>query len=276
MKSHMFVGSTAMIMGLTSSALATVEGTRLYGDTYLVTDGAKTYSVLDVYIKASQSTDIVASVYGISSWKASWVQNQSLSFRQAGGSSWNPNYTDAAGAAWDSFVTAGIRTQTNDGYGANAIALTADPGFSNMNQANATKITGSSTGNGPGWYPSLGATASANPWCVVGFYNGATNIAKTQSNIAANGINAGGSLDNMFMLARLAIDMADVGAAVTPTVTIKLGMTVLNTGSATSTGAGTNAAYRAQSTLEFATAVPGPGALAAVSLAAFMRRRRTA
>jgi hypothetical protein len=267
------VGSSIAPVMLATTALATVEGTRLYGDAYLVADGAKTYSVLDVYIKASQSTDIVASVYGISSWKASWVQNQSLSFRQAGGSSWNPNYTDAAGAAWDSFVTAGIRTQTNDGYGGNAIALTADPGFSNMNQANATKITGSSTGNGPGWYPSLGATASANPWCVVGFYNGATNIAKTQSNIAANGINAGGSLDNMFMLARLAIDTADIGIS-PPTITIKLGMTVLNTGSATSTGAGTNAAYRAQSTLEFA-AVPGPGALAAVSLAAFMRRRRS-
>ncbi|NBX26525.1 MAG: hypothetical protein EBQ99_10865, partial [Planctomycetes bacterium] len=52
---------------------ATVEGTRLYSDAYLVVDGAKTYAVLDVYIKASQSTDIVASVYGVSAYKASWV-----------------------------------------------------------------------------------------------------------------------------------------------------------------------------------------------------------
>jgi hypothetical protein len=269
----MFVGSTAMIMGLTSSALATVEGTRLYGDAYLVVDGAKTYSVLDVYIKATQSTDIVASVYGVAAYKASWVQNQTLSFRHAGNSSWNPNYTDAAGAAWDSFVTTGLRTQTNDGDGGTAIAVTADPGFSNMNSANATRITGSSTGNGPGWYPSVGSTAATNPYCVVGCYNGAANIAKTQSNIAANGINAGGSLDNMFMLARLAIDTADIGAGVIPTITIKLAMTVLNTGSTTSTGGGTNVSYRANSTLSF---VPGPGALAAVSLAAFMRRRRTA
>ena len=166
-----------------------------------------------------------------------------------------------------------MRTQTSDVDGATPIALTADPGFSNMNSANASRITGASTGNGPGWYPSAGATAASNPYCVVGFYNGATNLAKTTSNIAANGINAGGSLDNMFMLARLAIDTADVGVGVTPTITIKLAMTVLNTGSTTSTGGGTNVAYRANSTLEFAT-VPGPGALAAVSLAAFLRRRR--
>jgi hypothetical protein len=51
-------------------------------------------------------------------------------------------------------------------------------------------------------------------------------------------------------------------------------MTVLNTGASGSTGGGSNTAYRANSTLEFAT-VPGPGALAAVSLAAFLRRRRT-
>jgi hypothetical protein len=277
MKSHMFIGSTALIMGLTSSALATVEGTRLYGDAYLVTDGAKTYSVLDVYIKATQATDIVASVYGVSAYKASWVQNQSLAFKHAGNSGWNPNYTDSAGAAWDSFVTTGLRTQSNDGDGGTLIALTADPGFSNMNSANASRITGSGTGNGPGWYPSVGSAAATNPYCVVGYYNGASNLAKAASNIAANGINAGSSLDNMFMLARLAIDMADVGATVTPTITIKLAMTVLNTGSSTSTGGGANAAYRANSTLEFATnVIPGPGALAAVSLAAFLRRRRMA
>jgi hypothetical protein len=143
-----------------------------------------------------------------------------------------------------------------------------------MNSANATRITGSSTGNGPGWYPSVGSTAATNPYCVVGYYNGnISNVAKTTQNITANGINAGGSLDNMFMIARLAIDTADIGAGVIPTITIKLAMTVLNTGSTTSTGGGTNLSYRANSTLSF---VPGPGALAAVSLAAFMRRRRTA
>jgi hypothetical protein len=229
--------------------------------------------VLDVYIKATQATDIVASVYGVAAYKASWVQNQSLAFRHAGNSGWNPNYTDSAGAAWDSFVTTGLRTQTNDGEGGTAIGLTADPGFSNMNSANASRITGASTGNGPGWYPAIGATAAANPYCVVGYYNGASNLAKTTSNIAANGINAGSSLDNMFMLARLAIDTADVGAGVTPTITIKLAMTVLNTGASGSTGGGSNTAYRANSTLSF---VPGPGALAAVSLAAFLRRRRMA
>jgi hypothetical protein len=271
------IGSSIAPVLLATSALATVEGTRLYGDAYLVTDGAKTYSVLDVYIKATQATDIVASVYGVSAFKASWVQNQSLAFRHAGNSAWTPNYTGSTGAAWDSFVTAGMRNQTADEYGVTPIALTADPGFSNMGTANASRITGASTGNGPGWYPAAGATAATNPYCVVGYYNGASNLAKATGNIAANGINAGSSLDNMFMIARLAIDMADVGATVTPTITIKLAMTVLNTGASGSTGGGSNTAYRANSTLEFATnVIPGPGALAAVSLAAFLRRRRMA
>ena len=90
---------TAIAGSVAGSATATVEGTRLYGDAYLVTDGAKTYSVLDVYIKATQATDIVAAVYGVSAYKASWVQNQGLAFRHAGNSSWTPNYTDSAGAA---------------------------------------------------------------------------------------------------------------------------------------------------------------------------------
>ncbi|NBX26524.1 MAG: hypothetical protein EBQ99_10860, partial [Planctomycetes bacterium] len=232
---------------------AVVEGTRVYGDAYLVTDGAKTYSVLDVYIRATQATDIVASVCGVSTYKASWVQNQGICFRHAGNSSWNPTYTDAAGASWDSFLTMGLRTQSNDGDGGTLIALTADPGFSNFNSVNPCRITGASTGNGPGWYPSVGAIAATNPYCVVGFYNGASNVAKTTCNIAANGINPGQSLDNHFMIARLSIDLADVAPGVTPTVTIKLCMTVLNTGASSSTGGGTNVAYRSTTTLEFAT-----------------------
>ena len=263
--------ASAIAAGMASSALATITGNALFGDSYLVVDGAKTYSVMDVYIKSNNAADIVSSVYGVSAYKASWVQNQSKAFKQAGGSSWNPSYTDAAGAAWDSFVTAGLRTQSNDGDGGTLTALTADPGFSNFNSANASRITGASTGNGPGWYPAAGATPATNPYCVVGYYNGASNLAKATSTIAGNGVAAGSSLNNMFMIARLAIDTADMTAPGDYTVTIKLAMTGVSNG-ATVTGS-TNANFRVNTTLTFA-AVPAPGAVALMGLAGLVARRR--
>jgi hypothetical protein len=235
---------------LAAAAWATVEGTRLYGDAYLVTDGAKTYSVLDVYIKATQSTDIVASVYGASAYKASWKQNQNLCFRHAGDSGWKPNYIDAAGAAWDSFVTLGLRTQSNDGDGGTLTAVTADPGFSNMNSTNPTRITGPSTGNGPGWYPAAGATPSSNPYCVFGYYNGASNIAKANATIAGNGVAAGSSLDNMFMIARVTMDTADMVAGTTYQYKVQFAMTVVSDG-VTRTGS-TNTSFRVNQSPTFA------------------------
>jgi len=263
--------ASAVAAGMASSALATITGTSLFGDSYLVVDGAKTYSVMDVYIKSNNAADIVSSVYGVSAFKASWVQNQSKSFKHAGNSSWNPNYTDAAGASWDSFVTTGMRTQSNDGYGGTAIGLTNDPGFSNMNSANAIKITGATTGNGPGWYPAAGANPATNPYASVGYYNGSSNLAKATSTITGNGIAAGGSLDNMFMIARLAIDTADMTAPGDYNVTIKLCMTGVSNG-ATVTGS-TNANFRSNTTLTFA-AVPAPGAAALVAIAGLVSRRR--
>jgi hypothetical protein len=226
---------------------------------------------MDVYIKSNNAADIVSSVYGVAAYKASWVQNQGKLFKHAGNSSWNPNYTDAAGAGWDSFVTAGLRTQSNDGYGGTLTALTNDPGFSNMNTANAGKITGASTGNGPGWYPAAGANPATNPYAAVGFYNGASNTAKATSTIAGNGVAAGSSLNNMFMIARLAIDTADMTAPGDYTVAIKLCMTGVSNG-ATVTGS-TNANFRVNSTLTFA-AVPAPGAVALMGLAGLVARRR--
>ncbi|NBX26455.1 MAG: hypothetical protein EBQ99_10500 [Planctomycetes bacterium] len=249
---------------------AVVEGTRVYGDAYLVVDGAKTYAVLDVYIRATQATDIVASVYGVSAHKASWVQNQGICFRHAGNSGWNPNYTDAAGASWDSFVTLGLRTQSNDGFGGTLIALTADPGFSNFNSVNPCRITGSSTGNSPGWYSAIGASAATNPYCVVGYYNGASNIAKATSTITGNGVAAGSSLDNMFMIARLALDTADMTGTNPYTVTIKFCMTGVSNG-ATVTGS-TGANFRVHQALTFA--IPGPGSACLGLLAGMTRRRR--
>ena len=74
MKSHVFVGTAMIGMGISSSALATVIGNQVFGDSYLVVDGATTYSVLDVYVKSNSATDIFSSVYGVASYKASWTQ----------------------------------------------------------------------------------------------------------------------------------------------------------------------------------------------------------
>lgn len=279
MNSHVFVGAAVIGMGV-SSAMATITGNAVFGDAYLVVDGAKTYSVLDVYLKSNKSTDILANVYGVSTYKASWQQvatgtsTTALNFKHAGNSSWNANYTDAAGAGWDSFVTLGLRNQSNDGYGGTAIGLTADPGFSNMNSSNAGKITGATTQNGPGWYSAAGATVASNPNCVFGFYNGQTGAINTAKNTnSANGIAAGSSLDNMFMIARLAIDTSEMVAGSTYTLAAKFCMTGVSDGS--NVAGSTSSSFRVNQSLTFA-AVPGPGALAAIGLAGFLRRRRSA
>jgi len=263
--------ASAVAAGMASSALATITGTSLFGDSYLVVDGAKTYSVMDVYIKSNNANDVVSSVYGVSAFKASWVQNQSKLFKHAGNSSWNPNYTDAAGAAWDSFVTAGLRGQSNDGYGGTTIGMTADPGFSNMNTANAGKITGATTGNGPGWYPSAGANPSTNPYASFGYYNGASNNAKATVTIAAHGIAAGGSLNNMSMIARLAIDTADMVNGTTYLFKAQFAMTAVSNG-VTKTGS-TDTNFRVSQSLTFAS-IPSPGSAALVALAGLVGRRR--
>jgi hypothetical protein len=256
-----------------------VIGNQVFGDSYTVVDGAKTYAVLDIYVKSNNATDIFSSVYGVSSYKASWIlkekigtgtaTNSTKGLKHAGGSSWNPNYTGSAGAAWDSFVTSGMRVQTADEYGATPIALTADPGFSNLNTANASRITGASTGNGPGWYPAAGATPATNPYCVFGYYNGASNIAKATTTIAGNGVAVGSSLDNMFMIARVTMDTADMVAGTTYQYAVKFAMTVVSDG-VTRTGS-TNTSFRVDQSLTF---VPSPGAAALVALAGLVGGRR--
>jgi hypothetical protein len=273
MKSQMFVGAALIGMGVTSSAMATVIGNQVFGDSYLVEDGGKTYSVLDVYVKSDKSTDVFSSVYGVASFKASWTQVQNRDFMQATGSSWNPNSTTAA--AWDSFVTTGMRTQQASEYGATPIALTADPGFSNFNTAGAKKIVGPTTGNGAGWFPSAGANPATNPFASFGNYNGQSgpiNTAKATSNISGNGIAAGQSLDNHFMIGRFTIDITGVEAD-SFTMALKFAMTVVSDG-VTRSGS-TSADFRVDQSLTFAN-VPAPAALSVLGVAGLISRRRKA
>jgi hypothetical protein len=266
----MFVLSAAAAATVSSSALAAVIGNQVFGDSYLVGDGAKTYSVLDVYVKSDNANDVFASVYGVSSFKASWTQEQNRDFMHSNNSSWNPN--NVFGAAWDSFVTAGMRTQLASEYGATPIALTADPGFSNFNTANAKKVVGPATGNGPGWFPAAGANPATNPYARVGFYNGQSGGINTAKNTnGANGIAAGSSLDNMFMIGRFTIDITDAAASDVFTMKLKFAMTGVSNG-ATVSGS-TNASFRVDSVLTFAQ-VPAPAAAALLGLAGLATRRR--
>jgi hypothetical protein len=273
---HAMILSAAATAAFSGSALATVIGNQVFGDSYLVVDGGKTYSVLDVYAKSDKATDAFASVYGVSFYKASWTQVQGLDFKHVAGTSWNPNSPDAA--SWDSFVTLGMRVQAADEYGFTPIALTPN-GFSNISSTVTTsnnRLRGFAGGNGPGWYPSVGAHPSTNPFCSFGYYNGQTgtiNTAKATGNIAGNGIAAGQSLDNHFMIGRFTIDITDVVATAVEgdfTMHLKFAMTVVSDG-VTRTGS-TNADFRVDQTLSFA--VPAPGAAGLLALAGLGGRRR--
>jgi len=59
MHTSLFASSLASL-ALTAASFATVTPTTLFGDSYLVSDGARTYSVLDVYIKGSSANDIIS------------------------------------------------------------------------------------------------------------------------------------------------------------------------------------------------------------------------
>ncbi len=267
---HAMILSAAATAAFSGSALATVIGNQVFGDSYLVEDGGKTYSVLDVYVKSDKSTDVFSSVYGVASYKASWTQVQGRDFMHSNNSSWNPN--NVSGAAWDSFVTTGMRTQQADEYGSTPIALTADPGFSNFNASNAKRLVGPTTGNGPGWFPAAGASPALNPFCSFGFYNGQSGDINTAKNTnGANGIAAGSSLDNMFMIGRFTIDITnDLEGEFT--MALKFAMTVVSDG-VTRSGS-TNAAFRVDQSLTFANAIPSPGAVALLGLSALVSGRR--
>ncbi len=251
--------------GVAKAALATVTGNQVFGDAYLVVDGVKTYSVLDVYVRSDSPDDTLSSVYGVASFKASWIQDQTVDFVHAGNSSWNPSYTAAPGAAWDSFVTCGMREQEADAYGTTPILLTADPGFSNFNTANARRLVGPGTGNGPGWFPAAGANPEANPFCRFSHYNGvatSVNRAKAAYEVAGNGIAPDQSLDNHFMIGRFTIDVTGTAPGTTRTMTARFAMTGVSDGVIRS--GSVDADFRVNQTLRFAVpAAPAPTGVSA-------------
>jgi hypothetical protein len=260
--------AAALAVGVTGSAFATISN-QLVGDSYIVKVGsgsaAQFFSVLDVYVKCGASTDIVSSTFGVSAYNASTTQNQGVAFHQVSGSSWAPTTNDALGI--DSFVTTGLRTQSST----NTLNMQGDTNFSNYSTAGATTVASVAGSAGAGWYPGIGANTTTNPYARAGYYNGATNTAKATTTIAGNGIVAGGSLDNLFMVGRFVINATGELDTAVRNMTLQFAVAGKNNGVTTVTGA-TNAAYRYNQTLTFA--VPAPGAAALLGLAGLVGRRR--
>ena len=279
-----FAAAAATVV-LSASAFATVTPGTLFGDSYIVKEGsgasAKFYSVMDVYIRCSSSADIISSTFGVTAYQSAYTQNQGKSFvqsaNQASASSWLPVNDD--GKSWDSFVTTGCRVQ-----GSNTSLASGQAGFLGLQLD--TNWSGASTGGqivgtagGAGWYPSIGASTSTNPYAKAGQYTGtgAVNTAKATTNISGNGITAGQSLTNYWMVGRFTIDVTqtDPNTPVTGplTLTMKFAIAGKNNGTTTFTGA-TQAAGRFDYTLTYA--VPAPGAAALVGMAGLLSRRRRA
>jgi len=98
-----------------------------------------------------------------------------------------------------------------------------------------------------------------------------TNTAKATTTISGNGIVAGGSLDNLWMVGRFVIEVTNDLSSAVRNMTLQFAVAGKNNGVTTVTGA-TNAAYRYNQTLTFA--VPAPGAAALLGLAGLVGRRR--
>jgi hypothetical protein len=267
--------TAAVALALTSASFATVTPTTLFGDSYIVKEGAgasaRFYSVLDVYIKGNNAADIISSTFGVSAYTSAFTMNQGDAFVQTNGSTnsaWQPS---AGTTGWDSFLTTGNRDQAS---AASSIGLLLD---TNWSAGNGSAISG--TAGGPGWYPSVGASTSTNPYARIGYYNGDTsaiNTAKATTNISGNGITVGQSLNNHWMIGRFVIDVTEWGNDINPspkTMTLKFAIAGKQNGTTYFTGA-TSTAGRFNSTLSFA--VPAPGAGALLAAAGLIGRRRKA
>jgi MYXO-CTERM domain-containing protein len=230
---------------------------------------------MDVYIKCSSSADIISSTFGVTAYNSIYSLNNGKEFKQsanqASASSWLPVNND--GSVWDSFVTTGCRVQGSD-----TTLASGQAGFLGMQLD--TNWASSSTGGqivgsagGAGWYPSIGASTTTNPYAKAGQYSGtgSVNTAKATSTIAGNGITAGQSLSNYWMIGRFSIEVTG-DSATNNTVSLQFAVAGKNNGTTTFTGA-TQTAGRFSYTLTYA-AVPAPGAAALVGLAGALSRRR--
>jgi hypothetical protein len=238
------------------------------GTNYLVVEGSKRYSVMDVYIDCSNQYDKDVSYYGqnlagknsscvttkngVANARDASTATNGAAWVHSNSTGWMPS-ANATASAWDSFVTIGARNQTE---AQTQSAITADPYFVNGQTAGAETIQGGYNSSTPAAY--VGG----------GWY--------TASPLYAGDL-AGSYADKKLMLGRFTIDVTDVTATDVISMEMKGQVTMKVNG--TSAGGGTTT----QPTFTFTKAyntffvpVPTPGAIALVGLAGLVSRRRKA
>jgi len=252
------------VLAAAASANASILG--YSGTNYLVVDGSRRYSVMDVYVNCSNAFDKCVNYYGQNlPGKNGWVTTtmngvtnandsatatNGAAWVHSNGTGWMPS-SNANANAWDSFVTVGARSQSE---AQSSSAITADPYFVNGNTAGAGTIQGgyNNTGFyvGAGWY-------TASP-----LYTG--DIAGTYA-------------DKRMMLGRFTIDVTDKTSNSVDVVTMQMHGEVTFKVNGTSIGGGTTTQPTFTMNATYSNfVVPTPGAIALVGLAGLVSRRRKA
>jgi len=247
--------ASALFVSAVTAAGAHAAMTGVTSTNYSVTDGARRYSVMDVYVDFTGAYDklvnfygttgstsvVMASINGVSYNGPSIVAGNGAGFAQAAGTSWMPA-AGAAGNAWDSFVTIGARTQDA------AAGIAADDYFTNATTVGADTVAGGSNAlsayQGAGWY---------------------TNVP------AGNHVYAGTYADKRIMLGRFSVETTNLAATDVLTLQFKGNVTMRVNGLSAGAGTVSQPSFNQTFTYGF---VPAPGAVALLGLAGLVGGRR--
>ena len=249
------LNASALFVSVVTAAGAHAAMTGVTSTNYSVTDGARRYSVMDVYVDFTGAYDklvnfygttgstsmVMASINGVSYNGPSIVAGNGAGFAQAAGTSWMPA-AGAAGNAWDSFVTIGARTQ-DAGAG-----IVADDYFTNATTVGADTVAGGSNAlsayQGAGWY--------TNP--------------PTGSHVYA-----GTYADKRIMLGRFSVETTNLSATDVLTLQFKGNVTIRVDGLSPGAGTVSQPSFNQTFTYGF---VPAPGVVALLGLAGLVGSRR--
>jgi hypothetical protein len=249
------LNASALFVSAVTAAGAHAAMTGLTSTNYSVTNGARRYSVMDIYVDFTGAYDklvnfygttgstsvVMASINGVSYNGPSIVAGNGAGFAQVAGTSWMPA-SGAAGNAWDSFVTIGARTQ-DAGAG-----IVADDYFTNATTVGADTVAGGSNAlsayQGAGWY---------------------TNT-PTGSHVYA-----GTYADKRIMLGRFSVETTNLAATDVLTLQFKGNVTIRVDGLSPGTGTVSQPSFNQTFTYGF---VPAPGVVAILGLAGLVGSRR--
>jgi len=248
---------TASVLAVSAVAASGAHAamTGVTATNYQVADGARRYSVMDVYVDFTGAYDKLVNFYGTTSSNSmvrtslngnfnngsSIVAGNGAAFAQASGTSWIPSI-GAAGNAWDSFVTIGARTQ-DAGAG-----IAADNYFTNATTVGADTVAGGST--------ALGAYEGA------GWYTNAPS---------GNHVYAGTYADMRIMLGRFSVETTNLSATDVLTLQFKGNVTMRVNGLTAGAGTVIQPSFNETFTYGF---VPAPGTVALLGLAGLVGSRR--